>query len=287
MTIHKLVQSSLERIGSKRLGAVILAAFLLTVHSMLAQQSEHWVGTWATADVGRPQNPPPPALPAAPPPGPAQQGQTVPPSPAPFMHFNNQTLRQIVHTSIGGRRVPVALSNAFGASPLTVGGAHIALRDKDSAIVPGSDRALTFSGHLTMAIPAGAELFSDPVNLVAPPMADLAIDLSLPNNTNVPSPLTMHGTALQTNYVSETGNHAGKTAFPSVATTQNWFLLSRIEVTAPESVSAIVAFGDSTTDGARSTPDTNNRWPNHLARRLLACQHRWRYSMAGSVVIAC
>jgi lysophospholipase L1-like esterase len=80
----------------------------------------------------------------------------------------------------------------------------------------------------------------------------------------------MHNTALQTNYVSETGNHVGKAAFPVVATTQNWFLLSRIEMMAPESVGAVVTFGDSITDGTRSTPDTNNRWPNHLARRLLA-----------------
>jgi lysophospholipase L1-like esterase len=186
------------------------------------------------------------------------------------MHFNNQTLRQIVHTSIGGSRVRVIVSNVFGATPLTIGGAHIALRDRASTIVTVSDRTLTFSGQPAIAIPAGAVLFSDAVSLAVPPMADLAIDLYLPGNSNVPSPLTMHNTALQTNYVSETGNHAGKTALPVVATTQNWFALSRVEVIAPESVGAIVAFGASITDGTRSTPDTNNRWPNHLARRLLA-----------------
>jgi len=260
----------LERIGSKWVTGVALAAFLLAIQPMLAQQGgEHWVGTWATADVGRPQSPPLPAPAAALQPGQAPPGAPVQP-PAPFMHFTNQTLRQIAHTSIGGSRVRVVVSNAFGTTPLTVGGAHVALRDKDSAIVPGSDRALTFSGQPTIAIPAGAVLFSDPVNLAVPPMADLAIDLYLPGSTNVQSPLTMHNTALQTSYVSETGNHAGKTALPVVATTQNWFLLSRVEVTAPESVGAIVAFGDSITDGTRSTPDTNNRWPNHLARRLLA-----------------
>jgi lysophospholipase L1-like esterase len=186
------------------------------------------------------------------------------------MHFNNQTLRQIVHTGVGGRRLRVVLSNAFGTSPLTVGAAHVALRDKDSAIVPASGRALTFSGRPTMTIPAGGVLFSDPVDLNAPSMADLAIDLYLPADTNIPSPLTMHAGALQTSYVSETGNHAGRSAFPVVATTQSWFLVSRVEVTAPQSVGAIVAYGDSITDGSRSTPDTNNRWPNHLARRLLA-----------------
>lgn len=246
-------------IGSNCVRAITLAALLLAVHPMLAQQSggEHWVGTWATAVVGRPQNPMPPAQPAA-------------PAPAPFMHFDNQTLRQIVHTSIGGSRVRVVLSNAFGIAPLPVGAAHIALRDKNSDIVPASDRALTFSGQPTFAIPAGAVLFSDPVSLTLPPIADVAIDLYLPGNTNVSSPLTMHNGALQTNYASETGNHAGKTAFPVMATTQSWFVLSRVEVTAPASVGAIATIGASLTDGSRSTPDTNNRWPNHLAKRLLA-----------------
>jgi lysophospholipase L1-like esterase len=186
------------------------------------------------------------------------------------MHFDNQTLRQIVHTSIGGRRVRVVLSNAFGTSALTVGATHVAVRDKDSGIVGASGRAVTFSGRPTMTIPAGGVLFSDPVDLQAPSMADLAIDLYLPASTNIPAPLTIHGGALQTSYVSETGNHAGKAAFPVVATTQSWFLLSRVEVMAPQSVGAIVAYGDSITDGSRSTPNTNNRWPDHLARRLQA-----------------
>jgi len=269
MTTHPVCRS-LGRDGWKYVAAVMLGAVLLTADPTRAQQGEHWVGTWAAAGVGRPQNPPPPAVPPAPPSGQAQPAQTAPPSPAPFMHFDNQTLRQIVHTSIGGRRVRVVLSNSFGTSPLTVGAAHIALRDRQSAIVPASGRAVTFSGRPTMAIPAGAVLFSDPVDLGAPSMADLAIDLYLPASTNIPMPLTIHGGALQTSYVSETGNHAGKAAFPVVATTQSWFLLSRVEMMAPQSVGAIVAYGDSITDGARSTPDTNNRWPDHLARRLLA-----------------
>jgi lysophospholipase L1-like esterase len=182
---------------------------------------------------------------------------------------NNQTLRQIVRVSLGGRRARVVVSNAFGTVPVTVGGAHLALRGAGPAIVPGSARALTFSGQPTMAIPAGAALLSDPVDVVVPPLADLVVDLYLPGSTNIASPLTMHNGALQTSYVSETGNHAGAPSLPVVATTQSWFLLSRVEV-ASDSVGAVVAFGDSITDGSRSTPDTNNRWPNHLARRLLA-----------------
>jgi lysophospholipase L1-like esterase len=80
---------------------------------------------------------------------------------------------------------------------------------------------------------------------------------------------TIHNGAFQTNYVSETGNHVGEATLPVVAKIQNWFLLSRVEVAAPDATGAIVAFGDSITDGTRSTPDTNSRWPDHLARRLL------------------
>jgi lysophospholipase L1-like esterase len=100
-------------------------------------------------------------------------------------------------------------------------------------------------------------------------MADLAIDLYLPGSTSGAAMLTVHNGAFQTNYISETGNYVGEATLPNTARIQNWFLLSRVEVVAPDAAGAIVAFGDSITDGTRSTPDTNSRWPDHLARRLL------------------
>jgi lysophospholipase L1-like esterase len=263
--------------------SVKLVFVLLCLQSAALAQTgaaDRWVGTWTTAEVGRPQNPQPaaPALPpfmantrcaapAAPPVAPPA-GQTF--APLPFPQFTNQTLRQIVHTSIGGSKARVVLSNAYGTAPVTVGAAHIALRDKEGAIQAASGRALTFSGKPTITIPANAVIYSDPVNLTVPQMADLAIDLYLPGTTNTAATITMHGGAMQTNYVSETGNYVGKTALPVVGTTPSWFLLSRVDVAAPDSMGAVVAFGDSITDGARSTPDTNNRWPDHLARRLLS-----------------
>ena len=197
------------------------------------------------------------------------------------MHFTNQTLRQIAHTSIGGSKARVVLSNAYGTAPVTVGGAHIALRDKEGAIQTASDRPLTFSGRPTVTIPANAVMYSDPVTLTVQQMSDLAIDLYLPGTTNAPATLTMHGGALQTGYISETGNHIGKAILPVVSKTQSWFLLSRVDVVAPDATGAVVAFGDSITDGARSTPDTNNRWPDHLARRLLSQGIRMGVANAG------
>jgi lysophospholipase L1-like esterase len=213
---------------------------------------DRWIGTWATATMDRPQTP-------------AQGNQPAP------LNFNNQTVRQIVHTSVGGSRVRVVLSNAFGTSPLVIGAAHVALRQKNESIVPGSAHALTFSGSTSTAIAAGAIAVSDPVAAAIPAFADLAVDIFLPGDTAASSsPLTTHAGALQTNYISMTGNHSGATMLPVSGTTQSWFFLARVEVAASPQTSVIVAFGDSITDGSLSTPDTNNRWPDHLARRLRA-----------------
>jgi lysophospholipase L1-like esterase len=251
--------------------AMLAAVCVFTIDRAVVGQSggdERWVGTWSTSEVGRPQMPPPPAS-ALPPFQPSQCPAAAPAAPT-FMHFNNQTLRQIVHTSIGGSSVRVVLSNAYGTAPLTIGAAHIAVREKDSSIQTAAGHSLSFSGRATVTIPANAIVYSDPVNLTVRPAADLAIDLYLPGNTDTAMPLTMHNGAFQTNYVSETGNHVGKGSLPVVATVQNWFVIYRVEVQAPRSVAGLVAFGDSITDGTRSTPDKNNRWPDQFVRRLLS-----------------
>jgi len=273
---------------------------------------ERWVGTWATAVVARPQGPggPPgfgpapstqaPAPPAQPTAGPQPPAPGQPPGggPAPGggrgfgppLQISNQTLRQVVHTSIGGTRVRVVVSNAFGTAALPVGAAHVAIRAKDASIVSDSDRPLMFGGQAFTTIPPGAVVVSDPVNLAVPAFTDLAVDLFLPIDTAAStSPLTTHLGALQTNYLSPSGNHVGAADMPVATTTQSWFFLARVEVSAPESSSAVVAFGDSITDGTRSTPDTNNRWPDHLARRLAAQNVRMgvlNEGIAGNRVLA-
>jgi lysophospholipase L1-like esterase len=243
------------------------------------RSDDRFVATWATAVVARLQGPPalapvPPGSPCAPPTfGPPQgrQGGGPPPTPPAPLNFSNQTLRQIVHVSIGGERVRAVLSNAFGSAPLAVGAAHVALRARDAAIDPKSDRVLTFGGSPSVTIAAGAVAVSDPVSLAVPAFADLAIDLFIPGDTGAStSPLTTHAGALQTNYISMEGNHAGEADLPGATTTQSWFFLARVEVAAPAQVGALVAFGDSITDGTRSTPNTNSRWPDYLAKRLAA-----------------
>jgi lysophospholipase L1-like esterase len=188
----------------------------------------------------------------------------------PPLNFNNQTLRQIVRTSVGGDRIRVILSNVFGTAPLAIGGASVAVREKEAAIVPKSDRMLAFGGSPSTVVPAGAVVFSDPVNLTVSPQTDLAIDLYLPGDTaSTPSPVATHIGALQTNFVSATGNHVAAPDLPVMTTTQAWFFLARVEVMTTERTGTIVTFGDSITDGTRSTANANKRWPDYLARRLM------------------
>jgi lysophospholipase L1-like esterase len=243
--------------STRRAGMAALACVLST-HVGFAQlaSGEHWIGTWATADVVRP----PARSPASGQPAPGQQAA---------LSIHNQTLRQIVHVSVGGSHARVLLTNVFGTAPLSIGAAQIALRDKNAKIVAGSNRPLTFSGRTSATIPAGALMLSDSVSLSVAPMSDLAIDLFLPDDLSQAN-LTSHFGANQTNYISTEGNFAGIADLPGTATTPSWFFLSRVEVAAPLQTGAIVTFGDSITDGTRSTANTNSRWPDQLAKRLLA-----------------
>ncbi len=263
----------------------ILLAFALTgllVAGISAQRSPstHWVGTWAAAAAWRPSLVPVPAgaVPVAPPTPPVPILPLSPPTPnapppavaaLPTVWPQGQTLRQIVHTTIGGSRVRVVFSNVFGTLPLRVDAAALALRDKDAAIVATSSRPLMFSGQVSTMIPAGAVLVSDPVELIVPPDADVAVDLYSPVDTTTwPSALTVHAGAMQTSYLSPRGNFAGQPSFLVAGLTASWFFLTRLEVEAPSTTASIVAIGDSITDGAASTRDTNHRYPDRLARRL-------------------
>ena len=237
---------------------------------------EHWVPTWGTAQQLIRTPPPAPAPPSAG--GPSQaapsRGTGAPapsgvPAAPPFRvtTVTNQTVRMILRTSIGGRRARVKLANAFGSSPVTVGAAHLARRATGSSIAPDSDRRLTFGGQQTFTMMPGVVVVSDPVDLEVPALGDLAVSLYFPGDTGSP---TTHSTGLRPTYVSTEGDFAGRAELPVAGTTQQYYWLSSVEVVGSADAAAIVAFGDSITDGARSTPDTNNSWPALLAARLRA-----------------
>jgi lysophospholipase L1-like esterase len=250
-----------------------LAMFCQFSPAQAQQSGQHWVATWATAQLL--MRTPPAQAPAvqAPPAQPKPAAQLTPAQQAAAAvqginsrGFSNQTLRMMVRTSIGGRQARVTLSNAFGSAPVVVGAAHLAIRAKDSGIVAGSDRALTFSGRPTCTIGPGMVIVSDAVALNVPSFADLAVSLFFPEETGPP---TTHATGLHNTYIKG-GDQTGQADMVDALTTQSYYWLTGIDVVAPAKSALIVAFGDSITDGARSTPETNHSWPALLAGRLIA-----------------
>jgi lysophospholipase L1-like esterase len=201
---------------------------------------KRWIGTWAAA--------PQPCMPGS------------------LQTFRNQSLRLIVHTSAGGTKVRIKISNTLGDHPLFIGGAHIARRTAGADIDPSSDRTLVFHGRSSTTIPARSMVVSDPVDLDVPALSDLAISLFLPKTTEA---TTLHILAMQTSYVSsEKGDFTADVKFPVTKTIHSWPFLTGVDVVASARGAAVVAFGSSLTDGDGSTLDTNRRWPDVLAERL-------------------
>ncbi|MDT7951735.1 MAG: SGNH/GDSL hydrolase family protein [Acetobacteraceae bacterium] len=286
--------SKVARHGQWR--ALLIAAPLLAALPVRAQVNaqagpDRWIATWTAPQAAR-LNQPPQSLPASAQAYPwvrdvpqavkdATPNQELPVGGASPLQIKDQTLRQIVHVSLGGPRVRVVVSNSLGTLPLRIGAAHVARRTAGAAIDAATDHALTFGGLAHPTVPPGALLVSDPVDLAVPDSGDLVVDLYLPEDTSTwKSPVSVHPASWQVNYLSEPGNHAGAPSFPVAATTAyrrgdglasaSSFFLSRVEVTRPDAAGVLVAFGDSITDGTQSGTDQNKRWPNLLEARLAA-----------------
>lgn len=212
-------------------------------------QGEDWVGTWSTS----------PHIPSA---------GFEDFLPSQIFELDDQTVRQIVRVSTGGDAVRVRISNLFGTEPLHIGAARIALRAEGEGIDPATDRELTFSGLPAIDVPPGALVLSDPVDLAVPALGELAVSLYFPEPTTT---TTVHGFAFQTNYIAPAGGgDLTAEAMLSVdSSIQSWVFLTGVDVAVSEPTNVLVALGDSITDGATSTPDTNQRWPDLLANRLV------------------
>ncbi len=222
--------------------AVVLLAAVVSAY---AQPSPHWVGSWAAAQqLPEPQN----AL-----------------SPD---DLRNATLRQIVHLSVGGATLRVRLSNAFGTAPLHLTAVHIArpLSPRNARIDAATDRALTFGGEPDVTIPQGADYLSDPAAFPAAPLSDLAITLHI---DEPPAQQTGHPGSRATSYLAH-GDLVSAPDLPDAKQVNHWYFISGVEVPASPSGAAIVALGDSITDGHGATLNGNDRWPDDLARRLQA-----------------
>jgi len=217
-----------------------LAFFLLLGFPLRNAAQDHWIGTWAAAPQA------------------AVKGRV--------QTFHNQTLRLIVHTSVGGKKVRVKISNTFGDQPLHIGAARIARRASEADINSTSDRALKFHTRASATIPPRSMVVSDPVDFDVPTLSDLAISLFFPETAAV---TTSHILAKQTNYLSsETGDCTAALKFPVAKTITSWPFLTSVDVAVSRGGVSIVALGSSLTDGDGSTKDTNRRWPDVLAERL-------------------
>jgi len=178
----------------------------------------------------------------------------------------NCTFRDVVHLSLEGSAVRVTLTNQFGTAPLLVGSAHIALSAGGGRLRPGSDHQLTFNNEPSVSIPAGSYILSDPVAMPVAAFSDVAVSLYVPQQ-DVADP-TCHQIAESTGYIAA-GNGTTTSELEDAQIIRSWCFLQGIEVR-PEKkdAAAVVTLGDSITDGAHSTIDANDRYPDYLALRL-------------------
>lgn len=207
-----------------------------------SKPSEHWVGTWVTAEqLVEPHN--------------------MPPSPG--LSYN--TLRQIVCVSIGGNRLRMRFSNEFGTSPVTLEAVHVAVSVDSSVIEPSTDKVLAFDGKPGITIAPGAAVTSDPFEFALKPRELLAITIhfgeTCPNVTGHPGSRT-------TSYLLS-GDKISSADFAGATTTDHWYIISAIDVVAPDSAASVVVLGNSITDGRGSGTNKQDRWPDELAKRLL------------------
>jgi len=227
--------------------ALIAASLAFALALPVQAQTTRWVGSWASAQLA-----------------PDAKNSLAPED------YPNATLRQVVRLSLGGDKVRVRLSNAFGTQPLTIKAARVAVSAalNSARIQPATDRPLTFSGRTEVTIPAGADYWSDPVALKVAPLASLAISL---HYAAAPSVQTGHPGSRATSYVLA-GDHTADADLPGAKTVDRWFQIAGVDVASDKSAAkparAIAAFGDSITDGYGVQPNTNLRWTDGLIERL-------------------
>jgi lysophospholipase L1-like esterase len=257
-----------RRINLATLAACVLGAGAVSAPSVIAEHATHaglgrpqiqgparlsWVASWgAMPQLTEPGNMPPAPF--------TQPGQVL----------TDTTLRQTVHTSIGGRVLRLRLSNAFGGAPLPITKAAVALPARGaagvSAIQPGSSRPVTFEGRPSTVIPTGALMVSDPVPLALPAQANVTVTLYLAAG-QASNDITSHPGSRTTSYLLR-GDATAANDLPGATPVDHWYFLSGLEVLATPRASAVATLGDSLTDGRGSTTNANDRWPDQLLARL-------------------
>jgi lysophospholipase L1-like esterase len=247
---------------------LIIATALSTFLQVgFAQGRDKWVVSWA----GSVQGPYPTGNPSA-------QPDLRFAFPSAEAGARDQTFRLIVRPDVWGSQLRLRLSNVLGTKPVTFDGVFVGLQLGSAMLLAGSNRPVTFGGRSTVTIPAGQFAWSDAVRLpFVPKMGKealvgrkLAVSFHIVGESG---PMTWHAKALTTSYLTAPGAGAkgereDEAAFPY--TTASWYFLDAVEMMMPLETSAVVAFGDSITDGTAATMNGDDRWPDVLSRRLHA-----------------
>ena len=185
----------------------------------------------------------------------------MPPAPG----LSSNTLRQVVHVSLGGKRLRIRFSNQYGSEPVTMNSVNIALSRGGGTVDSSTHRALMFNGSASTSLAPGQTIMSDPLDFPLSPLSDLALTIHFGNTS---SNVTGHPGSRATSYLIR-GNSANSSTMSPAVTTPHWYILTAIDVLSDSSAAAIIVLGDSITDGRGSATDGNNRWPDCLARRLV------------------
>jgi lysophospholipase L1-like esterase len=180
--------------------------------------------------------------------------------------LGGQTVRMVVRTSIGGTGARIRLSNVLGTGPVTFRNVYLGVKAYGAEILSGTNRPVTFGGHKYVTVPAGRAVWSDPIPGRISGGADMVVSLYLPTTVRT---VTGHERAYATTYLSSPGDHAAsETADGFTYTSNQWYFLDRVAVTAPAAIGSVVALGDSITDGAGQKTDANRRWTDYLRHRI-------------------
>jgi lysophospholipase L1-like esterase len=228
--------------------SILILAAVIGGDPLTRAADGHWVTTWGCG----PQLTEPGNLPPAP--------------------LANSTLRQFVHTTVGGKLLRVRFSNAYGTSAVNIDSAHIALASGAGSggngdINTASDKALTFQGAPSTVIPAGQVVLSDPLPFDLPALTNLAVSIYFGNISA--TTINGHPGSRTTSFIVAS-NAVAASSLPAASKTQHWYIITGVDVLADSSSQAVITLGDSITDGRGSTTDGNDRWPDDFAARLNA-----------------
>jgi lysophospholipase L1-like esterase len=251
----------MRRMRSPVLGTVLVLS-LAACSATPKRPAAHWVGAWGF-----------PAMPFPPPPGATGSAGRTPP---PVDDFQGVTVRQVVRIAAPASRIRLRLSNEFGGVPLRLGSVHLAMVAEDGTTQPLTDHVVTFSGHPTMTIPAGAPVLSDALDWDLGGFTRVAVSIFLPENTVPPAHRVSE-------YVSSPGDFTAAAQLPGATLVRSGALVSGVEIVSSTANRTVVTFGDSITEGFGSTVNAFRGWPDRLAERLAAnpSTHAWSVVDAG------